>query len=106
MSQTECSDVITGVTPLERWLWQTHPRLYFTGESIEELKGKIAQDPWRRMFERVAEEGGALAVGGSQVLSLKDEAKTLLQETLRLNENLSVSCHITFIVLLNWEDEF
>jgi predicted unusual protein kinase regulating ubiquinone biosynthesis (AarF/ABC1/UbiB family) len=36
------------------------------------------------MFERIAEKSdgrGALAVGGSQVLALKDEAKTLLQET-------------------------
>jgi predicted unusual protein kinase regulating ubiquinone biosynthesis (AarF/ABC1/UbiB family) len=39
------------------------------------------RDAVERMFERMAEEGGALSVGGSQVLSLKDEAKALLQET-------------------------
>jgi len=33
------------------------------------------------MFGRIAGQGGALAVAGSQVLSLKDEAKRLLQET-------------------------
>ena len=33
------------------------------------------------MFQRIAGQGGALAVAGSQVLSLKDEAKRLLQET-------------------------
>jgi predicted unusual protein kinase regulating ubiquinone biosynthesis (AarF/ABC1/UbiB family) len=33
------------------------------------------------MFERIARGGGALALGGTQVLSLKDEAKALLQET-------------------------
>jgi predicted unusual protein kinase regulating ubiquinone biosynthesis (AarF/ABC1/UbiB family) len=33
------------------------------------------------MFQRIAGGGGALGLGGSQVLSLKDEAKALLQET-------------------------
>ena len=33
------------------------------------------------MFERIASGGGALGLGGSQVLSLKDEAKALLQQT-------------------------
>jgi ubiquinone biosynthesis protein len=33
------------------------------------------------MFERIAGQGGALGVAGAQVLSLKDEAKALLQQT-------------------------
>lgn len=33
------------------------------------------------MFERIRSQGGALAVPGSQVLALKDQAKALLQET-------------------------
>jgi predicted unusual protein kinase regulating ubiquinone biosynthesis (AarF/ABC1/UbiB family) len=33
------------------------------------------------MFARIASQGGALAVGGDRVLSLKDEAKALLQQT-------------------------
>ncbi|HEX5067187.1 MAG TPA: AarF/UbiB family protein [Myxococcota bacterium] len=33
------------------------------------------------MFERVANQGGALGMGGAAVLPLKDEAKALLQET-------------------------
>ncbi|MGH0033273.1 MAG: ABC1 kinase family protein [Myxococcota bacterium] len=33
------------------------------------------------MFERIAGQGGALALQGGQVLSLKDEAKRLLQDT-------------------------
>jgi len=33
------------------------------------------------MFERIRDRGGALAVGGGQVLSLKDEAVALLRET-------------------------
>ena len=33
------------------------------------------------MFARIAGRGGALALEGAQVLSLKDEAKLLLQET-------------------------
>lgn len=33
------------------------------------------------MFGRIAGQGGALGVAGAQVLSLKDEAKALLQET-------------------------
>jgi len=33
------------------------------------------------MFSRIGESGGALAVGGTQILSLKDEAKQLLLET-------------------------
>jgi len=44
-----------------------------------------AQDGVRRavseMFERIAEAGGALSAGGGQILSLKDEAKRLLQQT-------------------------
>ena len=35
----------------------------------------------RGMFERIEAQGGALALGGGQVLSLKDEAKALLWET-------------------------
>jgi predicted unusual protein kinase regulating ubiquinone biosynthesis (AarF/ABC1/UbiB family) len=34
-----------------------------------------------RMFARIGQQGGALAVPGSAVLSLKDEAKTLLRDT-------------------------
>jgi predicted unusual protein kinase regulating ubiquinone biosynthesis (AarF/ABC1/UbiB family) len=34
-----------------------------------------------RMFQRLASGGGPLALPGAQVLSLKDEAKTLLQQT-------------------------
>jgi len=34
-----------------------------------------------RMFERISGGGGALTLDGSQVLSLKDEAKELLQQT-------------------------
>lgn len=34
-----------------------------------------------RMFERIAGGGGAFALAGGEVLSLKDEAKALLQET-------------------------
>jgi ubiquinone biosynthesis protein len=33
------------------------------------------------MFERIADEGGALALSGGQVLGIKDEAKRLLSET-------------------------
>lgn len=33
------------------------------------------------MFERISSRGGALALGGGEVLSLKDEAKALLQGT-------------------------
>jgi predicted unusual protein kinase regulating ubiquinone biosynthesis (AarF/ABC1/UbiB family) len=33
------------------------------------------------MFERIAGGGGALALASGEVLSLKDEAKRLLQET-------------------------
>jgi predicted unusual protein kinase regulating ubiquinone biosynthesis (AarF/ABC1/UbiB family) len=33
------------------------------------------------MFERISSGGGALALGGEEVLSLKDEAKQLLRET-------------------------
>jgi hypothetical protein len=33
------------------------------------------------MFERIAKEGGALALSGGQVLSIKDEAKRLLADT-------------------------
>ena len=33
------------------------------------------------MFDRIANSGGALSIAGSEVLSLKDEAKRLLQET-------------------------
>jgi predicted unusual protein kinase regulating ubiquinone biosynthesis (AarF/ABC1/UbiB family) len=42
------------------------------------------------MFERIQSHGGALAVGGTQVLSLKSEAVALLRETpgLRLPINL------------------
>jgi predicted unusual protein kinase regulating ubiquinone biosynthesis (AarF/ABC1/UbiB family) len=39
------------------------------------------RDAVERMFGRMAQEGGPLAVAGSRVLSLKDEAKALLQET-------------------------
>ncbi len=35
----------------------------------------------KAMFERIRGGGGALGVGGSQVLALKDEAKALLEET-------------------------
>lgn len=34
-----------------------------------------------RMFARIGQEGGALAIQGNAVLSLKDEAKALLRET-------------------------
>ena len=33
------------------------------------------------MFERIASDGGALALSGGQVLNIKDEAKKLLSET-------------------------
>ena len=44
----------------------------------------------KRMLERIRSGGGALGVGGSQVLALKDEAKALLQQTegLRLPNDL------------------
>ena len=35
----------------------------------------------KTMFDRIAQDGGAMAVGGAQVLALKDEAKRLLAET-------------------------
>ncbi len=39
------------------------------------------RDAVKAMLERIRGAGGALAVGGSQVLALKDEAKALLQQT-------------------------
>jgi predicted unusual protein kinase regulating ubiquinone biosynthesis (AarF/ABC1/UbiB family) len=33
------------------------------------------------MFERIGAEGGALGIGGSRVLAIKDEAKALLSST-------------------------
>lgn len=53
-----------------------------------------AEDGVRRaleeMFDRIASRGGALSMAGEQVLSLKDEAKQLLQDTpgLRLPNDL------------------
>jgi len=39
------------------------------------------QESVARMFERIGAQGGALAIGGSRVLALKDEAKALLSST-------------------------
>jgi predicted unusual protein kinase regulating ubiquinone biosynthesis (AarF/ABC1/UbiB family) len=59
-----------------------------------------------RMFERMAEEGGALGVGGGQVLALKDEAKALLQQTPGLqlpNDLLLYAKTMTYVFALGAE---
>ena len=43
--------------------------------------GPAVQQAVERMFNHIGQQGGALAVPGSAVLSLKDEAKTLLRDT-------------------------
>lgn len=60
MTEKTNEDIITGLTPLEERLANVHPRLYFTTESIAELKEKIGAEPWARMFARIrrlADEG-------------------------------------------------
>lgn len=49
-------DVINGQQPLEAHLLGVHPRLHFTPAKIEELKGKIPQEPWKGFYDRVRAE--------------------------------------------------
>ena len=55
------------------------------------------------IFVRIADQGGALGVSGSTVLSLKDEAKTLLQDTPGLqlpNDLLLFAKTVTYVFSL------
>jgi ubiquinone biosynthesis protein len=60
----------------------------------------------RAIFARIADQGGALGVSGSAVLSLKDEAKTLLQDTPGLqlpNDLLLFAKTVTYVFSLGAE---
>lgn len=46
-------DVINGIAPLETDLAGLRPRLFFTPEIIEDLKGRIGRKPWSDFFARV-----------------------------------------------------
>jgi len=53
-------DVVNGIAPIENELLGVHPRLHFTPQAIEELRGKIGTQPWSRYFARIR----TLADGG------------------------------------------
>jgi predicted unusual protein kinase regulating ubiquinone biosynthesis (AarF/ABC1/UbiB family) len=58
------------------------------------------------MFGRIQDQGGGLGVGGRAVLGLKDEAKTLLQDTPGLqlpNDLLLFAKTVTYLMSLGHE---
>jgi len=46
-------DVITGISPLEERLVGVHPRLFLTRERVDELRGRLDEEPLRLTVERV-----------------------------------------------------
>lgn len=63
----------------------------------------VVRDAVATMFERLANRGGMLAVQGSQMLALKDEAKALLQDTEGLqlpNDLLLYAKTLTYVFAL------
>jgi len=63
MATEPIQDAVNHLTPIERELVHVHPRLYFTREAIEDLKGKLEADPWAHFLAdlRLAADSGDLA---------------------------------------------
>ena len=53
MAEQPACEIINGMAPLENALAAVHPRIFFTPETVAELRRKRHEEPWKGFLDRV-----------------------------------------------------